>query len=210
MLFSALVKAAITSSKVSNRRPFKSLCIRGNKKKVGGGQVRWVAGIGHKCHALRGQKLTNSQRRVCGSVVMVNEPFARSPQFWPCPPHPLPQSFQNPQVKLLVDPLTPGNEFPVHNSLNVEETDQHCFDIWSHLSDFFGPGWTRSLPLAWCLLAFGAITITPTFVTCYDPGQEVWVIFKLPFQVLAHSESGFPLVLCEQAGDEFCCNTSHA
>ena len=82
----------------------------------------------------------NSQRRVCGSVVMVNEPFARLPQFRPCPPHPLPHSFQNPQVKLLVDRLTPGNEFPVHNSLNVEETDQHCFDIRSYLSDFFGPG----------------------------------------------------------------------
>jgi len=71
---------------------------------------------------------------------MVNEPFPQSPQFRPCPPHPLPQSFQNPQVKLLVDRLTPGNEFPVHNSLNVKETDQHCFDVRSHLSDFFGPG----------------------------------------------------------------------
>jgi len=175
MLFSAFVEAAITSSKVSNRRPFKSLFIR-EKINVGRSQVRWVGGMGHKCHALWGQKLTNSQRSLCGSVVLVNEPFARSPQFRPCPLHPLPQSFQNPQVKLLVDRLTPGNELPVHHSLNVEETYQQFFYIWSHISDFFGPGWSRSLPLAWCLLAFRVITITPTFVTSYDPGQEFWVI----------------------------------
>ena len=67
---------------------------------------------------------------------MVNELFARSPQFRPCPPHPLPQSFQNPQLKLLVDRLTPGNEFPVHNSLSVEETDQHFLTLY----DFFWAG----------------------------------------------------------------------
>ena len=59
---------------------------------------------------------------------MVNEPFARSPQFRPCPSHP-PTVVSKPQLNILVDRLTPGNEFPVHNSLNVEETDQHCFDI---------------------------------------------------------------------------------
>jgi len=36
MLFSTLVEAAITSSKVLNRHPFKSLFIRGNKKKSAG------------------------------------------------------------------------------------------------------------------------------------------------------------------------------
>ena len=139
MLFSAFVEDAITSSKVSNRRPFKSLFIRGEKKsRQGPGQVNW--GMGHKCHALRGQKLTNTQRRLCGSFVMVNETFARSSQFRPYPPHPPPQSYQNSQVMFLVDRLTLGNEFPVHNYINVEETDQHCFDIPTHLSEFLGRG----------------------------------------------------------------------
>jgi len=71
---------------------------------------------------------------------MVNEPSARSPKFRPGPPHPLRKSFQIPHLKFLVDLLTPGNQFPVHNSLNVHETDQHCFHIRYHMSDFFGPG----------------------------------------------------------------------
>lgn len=71
---------------------------------------------------------------------MVNEPFGRSPQFRPCPPHPLPQSFQNPQLKLLVDHLTPGNEFPVHNSLNVEETYQPVLTFHLTCLIFLGRG----------------------------------------------------------------------
>ena len=203
---SALVEAAITSSKVSNRSSFKSLFIRGNKKKVSGGLVRWVGGIGHKCHALRGQKLTNSQRRVCGSVVMMNEPFAT---IRPCPLHPLPQSFQNPQVKL-VDSLTPGNEFPVHNSLNVEETDQHCFDIWSHLSDFFWARVNEESSTGLMPACFRGHIHNTDFRHPLWPWTRSLGHFQAPFSSPRTQRVGISVGPLWADGDEFCCNTSHA
>jgi hypothetical protein len=67
---------------------------------------------------------------------MVEKPIVL-PLVWKFAPNALPQQLQNITVKLAIDGLTRGYEFPVDNSLDVEENDQHVLDIAANLTRSF-------------------------------------------------------------------------
>jgi len=121
----------------------------------------------------------------------------------------LSQSPQNLQVKFLIDSLSRRNEFPVHDSSNIEKNNEHRFHIWPHLSCFFWSRWSGRLPLAQSSFGLRVVPIAPTFVACDDRRKKVWVTFNLIFQLLAQSQTSVFLVLCEQAGNKLCGNASH-
>ena len=105
--------------------------------------------------------------------------------------HILSQSPQNLQVKFLIDSLSRRNEFPVHDSSNIEKNNEHRFNIWPHLSCFFRSRWSGHLPLARSLFGLRVISIAPTFVARDDLRKKVWVTFNLIFQFLAQSKRVF-------------------
>jgi len=65
--------------------------------------------------------------------------FTRSPQFWVFSSHILSQSPQNFQVKFLIDTFSRRNEFPLHDSLNIEKKE-HLFTFELTCLAFFGLG----------------------------------------------------------------------
>ena len=115
----------------------------------------------------------------------------RSPQFWAFCSHILSQSPQNLQVKFLTDSLSRRNEFPVHDSLNIEKNNEHRFHIWPHLSCFYWSRWSGHLPLARSLFGLRVIPKAPIFVARDDLRKKVWVTFNLIFQFLAQSKRVF-------------------
>jgi len=103
--------------------------------------------------------------------------------------HILSQSPQNLQVKFLIDSLSRRNEFPVHDSSNIEKNTEHSFHIWPHLSCFFRSQWSGRLPLARSLFGLRVVPIAPTFIARDDLRKKVWVTFNLIFQLLAQSQT---------------------
>jgi len=128
---------------------------------------------------------------VSRKYVEAEKPFTRSPQFWTFSSHILSQSPQNLQVKFLIDSLSRRNEFPVHDSSNIEKNNEHLFHIWPHLSCFFRSRWSGLLPLAQSLFGLRVVPIAPTFVARDDVRKKVWVTFNLIFQLLAQVKRVF-------------------
>lgn len=52
-------------------------------------------------------------------------------------------------------------------------------------------------------------TIYPTFITSYDPGKEVWVIYDLILKFHADCQQMLLLVVSQQPWHEFCSIPSH-
>jgi hypothetical protein len=69
---------------------------------------------------------------------MVEKPIVL-PLVWTFAPNAFPQPLQNLTVKLAIEGLTKGYEFFVDNALDVEENDQHGFDIAASLTRCFRP-----------------------------------------------------------------------
>jgi len=126
---------------------------------------------------------------------MMEKPIIWSPQFWAFSLLILSQSSENLQVKFLIDSLSKRNEFPVHDSSNIEKNNEHRFHIWPHLSCFFRSRWSGRLPLARSLFGLRVIPIAPTFVARDDLRKKVWVTFNLIFKLLAQSQMSVFLVL---------------
>lgn len=156
--------------------------IRGNKHMD---QVWWIRGMGHRGHVVVSQKLAYGQRCVCNSIVVVVKPIAYRPQIRSLSPHNVRQPFQNFQVECPVNSLTRRHKLWVHNSSHVEKTNQRRFEIWLHLTSFFGSRGTSSLPLAWLLLCFEVITASPWTITSYELLKKVWIGLKHFFQFTA-------------------------
>jgi len=119
----------------------------------------------------------------------MEKPFTWSPQFWEFSSHILSQSPQNLQVKFLIDSLFRRNEFPVHDSSNIEKNNEHRFHIWPHLSCFFRSRWSGRLPLVRSLFCLRVVPIAPNFIALDDLRKKVWVTFNLIFQLLAQSQT---------------------
>ena len=112
---------------------------------------------------------TGPQTKLCEPVRCpdgeINHPISTILVFsW----HILSQSPQKLQVKFLIDSLSRRNEFPVHDSSNIEKNNEHRFRIWPHLSCFFWSRWSGRLPLVRSLFGLRVVPIAPTFVARDD------------------------------------------
>ena len=128
MMVSASREAVFTSFTVANLFPFNVFSLSGTERNHRGlVPVNRVGGESGSSQT--GQIPGHRYSHVCWAVVLMEKPFTRSPQFWAFSFHILSQSPQNLQVKFLIDSLSRRNEFPVHDSSNIEKNNEHHFHI---------------------------------------------------------------------------------
>jgi len=67
-------------------------------------------------------------------------------------------------------------------------------------------GWR--LPLRWHLFCFRFIIVEPRFITSYDPGQEVTIMYNCFLRLGAHLNPMVLLVVVQET-NKLCCSSSH-
>ena len=122
------------------------------------------------------KKLACFQCSVSWRVVMMEHPIAITTQFRSFAPNVFPQTLENGTVELCVDSLSLGDEFPVHNTANVEKNDKHAFGRASDLPRLLQSWKMQPLPLRRPLFCLWVIAVDPTLITNDDPRHEGWVI----------------------------------
>jgi len=116
------------------------------------------------------------------------------------------QPFQNFQLVNLVDCLSTWYKFIMNSPSNIKKCQQHFFDPWFGLTEFFWSWGIGSLPLCTLPLCFRVVLVDPCFIACDDTAQNV----ILPVQkVLANCDSSLLLFFGELLWDHFCTHLSH-
>jgi len=116
-----------------------------------------------KCdNAVVDEKLMRYESLVRGSIVIVEQPVARAPQFRSFSSNVLPQMAKNIAVELGIHGLAFGGKFKVHNPSNVEKHDEHALGRAAALPRLLRSWGSWALPLRRLLFSLGIIPVDPT------------------------------------------------
>jgi hypothetical protein len=74
-------------------------------------------------------KNCDMKRRTCWSVVVVEKHSAISPPLYSLAPHSINKPLQTLHMECLINSGPFGHRFEVDDTTDVEEADQHCFDL---------------------------------------------------------------------------------
>ena len=73
-------------------------------------------------------------------IVVMQDPLVVGKKFRSFPSNFLMQPFQYFQIVNLVDSFSSWYKFIMNNPSNIKKSQQHCFDSWFGLTEFFCPG----------------------------------------------------------------------
>jgi hypothetical protein len=125
-----------------------------------------VRRVGNRRDAVLGQEFSVTEGRVAWRIVVVQKPGTRRPFVRPFPMICISKALQNSYVDSLIHGLALGKKLVMHQTLHVEESDQHCLDIWLNLPRVLRPRWRQRLPLWRHLFCLRFIAINPWFIPC--------------------------------------------
>ena len=125
---------------------------------------------------------------------MMQDPWVVGKKFRSFPSNFFTQPFQYFQIANLVDCLSSWYKFIMNYPSNIKKSQQHCFDSWFGLMEFFWTWGIGSLPLCTLLLRFRVVLVHPCFITCDDTAQNVILSLQ---KVLANCDSSLLLFFGE-------------
>lgn len=109
--------------------------------------------------------------------------------------------------------LTWREGFLMPNPVSVGKAIQHWLQIAFHLPHFLQPGWRQTLLLGWLPFCFRIVPISPTFITSYNLGKQIWVcsdlllMFRADFWPMLLLGTNFAAVcLMLSSSDKMCWN----